>query len=64
MFEALPLKQIKRKILFFKKKTVRAMTGNQWYQTYGNPGPLVSSDPPFKILGILKIGDTYKLSVG
>ncbi len=40
------------------------MTGNRWYQTYGNPGPLASSDPLFKKLGILKIDDIYKLNVG
>ncbi len=52
------------KILLLQKKAVRAMTGNRWYQTYGNPGPLASSDPLFKKLGILKINDIYKLNVG
>ena len=46
------------------KKAVRAMKGNRWYQTYGNPGPLVSSDPLFKNLGILKVEDIYKLNLG
>merc|ERR1712018_287634 len=45
------------KILILQKKAVRAMTGNRWYQTYGNPGPFASSDPLFKKLGILKIHD-------
>ena len=40
------------------------MTGNRWYQTYGNPGPLASSDPLFKNLGILKVEDIYKLNLG
>ena len=52
------------KILVLQKKAVRAMTGNRWYQTHGNPGPLVSSDPLFKNLGILKIEDIYKLNLG
>ena len=52
------------KILTLQKKVVRAMTGNRWYQTYGNPGPLVSSDPLFKNLGILKVEDIYKLNLG
>ena len=52
------------KILILQKKAVRAMTGHRWYQTYGNPGPLTPSDPLFKSLGILKIYDVYKLSVG
>ena len=53
------------KILILQKKAVRAMTGHRWYQTYGNPGPLTPSDDPlFKSLGILKIYDVYKLSVG
>ena len=40
------------------------MTGNKWYQTYGDPGPLSSSDPLFKKLEILKFEDVYKLHVG
>ena len=52
------------KILILQKKAVRAMTGNRWYQTHGNPGPLTPSDPLFKSLGILKVGDIYKLNVG
>ena len=40
------------------------MTGNKWYQTYGEPGPLASSDPLFKKLEILKFRDIYKLHVG
>ena len=53
------------KILILQKKTVRAMTGHRWYQTYGKHGPSwAPSDPLFKSLGILKIYDVYKLSVG
>ena len=52
------------KILILQKKAVRAMSGNRWYQTYGNPGPLTHSNPLFKSLGILKIYDIYKLSIG
>ena len=52
------------KILILQKKAVRAMTGNRWYQTYGDPGPLASSDPLFKKLEILKFQDIYKLHVG
>ena len=32
------------KILILQKKAVRAMTGNRWYQTHGNPGPLASDE--------------------
>ena len=52
------------KYLFFKKKAVRAMAGNRWYQTHGNPVPLASSDHLFKNLGILKVEDIYKLNIG
>ena len=39
------------------------MTGNRWYQTHGEPGPLASSNPLFKHLSILKVEDVYKLNV-
>ena len=39
------------------------MTGNWWYQTHGNPGPLASSDPLFKNLGILKVEDICRLNI-
>ena len=51
------------KVLILQKKAVRAMTGNRWYQTHGEPGPLASSNPLFKHLSILKVEDVYKLNV-
>ena len=51
------------KIFLLQKKAVRAMTGNRWYQKHSEPGPLASSGPLFKTLGILKIKDIYKLNI-
>ena len=59
----LPAKLNWKKYLFFKKKAVRAMTGNRWYQTHSEPGPLAYSNPLFKHLSILKVEDVYKLNV-
>ena len=52
------------KILVLQKKAVRAMTGNRWYQSHNDPGPLASSNPLFKKLSILKVEDIYKLNIG
>ena len=51
------------KILLLQKKAFRAMTGNRWYQKHSEPGPLASSGPLFKTLGILKINDIFKLNI-
>ena len=52
------------KILVLQKKAVRAMTGNRWYHSHIDPGPLASSNPLFKKLSILKVEDIYKLNIG
>ena len=52
------------KLLTLQKRAVRVMTGNSYYREYGDPGPLVSADPLFKQLDILKINDIFKLNVG
>ena len=49
------------KILILQKKAVRILTNNYHFPL--EPGPLVSSNPLFKDLEILKVGDIYKLHV-
>ena len=42
------------------KKVVRILTGNQYFQIYGEPpGPLPSANPLFKELNFLKFQDIY-----
>ena len=49
------------KILTLQKKAVRIMTDNHHFPQV--PGPLVSSNPLFRELEILKVGDVFKLHV-
>ena len=49
------------KILILQKKAVRIMTNNCLFPLL--PGPLVSSNPLFKDLEILKVKDIFKLHV-
>ena len=47
------------KILVLQKKAVRMMTNNDYYPQI--PGLLISTDPIFKELEILKVEDVFKL---
>jgi hypothetical protein len=49
------------KILVLQKKSVRMMTKNDYYPQV--PGPLITTNPIFKELGILKVDDVFKLHV-
>ena len=49
------------KILILQKKAVRIITNNYHFPLL--PGPLVSSNPLFRELEILKVGDAFKLHV-
>ena len=52
------------KFIILQKKAVRIMTGNRYFQIYGeSAGPLPSSDPLFKQLEILKFGDIFKINL-
>ena len=52
------------KINVLLKKAVRIMTGNQYFQIYGEPaGPLPSAEPLFKELNILKLQDAFDLNI-
>ena len=52
------------KIKVLQNKAVRILTGNQYFQIYGQPpGPLPSSEPLFKKLEILKFVDIFKLNI-
>ena len=52
------------KILVLQKKAVRIMSGNQYFQIYGEPAvPLPASEPLFKKLKILKISDVFILNI-
>ena len=49
------------KILVLQKKAVRMMTNNDYYPQV--PGPLVSTNPIFRELEILKVDDVFRLHV-
>ena len=52
------------KLLILQKKAVRILTGNQYFQIYGEvAGPLPPSQPLFSKLGILKFDDIFHLSM-
>ena len=52
------------KLLILQKKAVRILTGNKYFQIYGEPStPLPSSEPLFKTLEILKFEDIFKMSI-
>ena len=51
-------------LLILQKKAVRILTGNTYFQIYGETaGPLPASDPLFFKLGFLKFDDIYKLNI-
>ena len=53
-----------KKINVLQKKAIRILTGNQYFQIYGEEaGPLPASEPLFKSLGILKFKDIYELNI-
>ena len=52
------------KINILQKKAVRIITGNQYFQIYGEtPGPLPSAEPLFKELKFLDFQDIYKFNI-
>ena len=52
------------KLVILQNKAVRILSGNQYFQIYGQePGPLPSSEPLYKKLEILKIKDIFELSI-
>ena len=52
------------KINVLIKKAARIMTGNQYFQIYGEPaGPLPSAEPLYKELNILKFQDVFDLNI-
>ena len=53
------------KILILQKKAVRILTGNKYFQIYGEEAAaLPRSEPLFKTLEILKFEDIFKVSIG
>ena len=53
------------KLLILQKKAVRILTGNKYFQVYGEEAtPLPHSEPLFKTLEILKFHDIYKINIG
>ena len=53
-----------RKILILQKKTVRILTGNRYFQIYGEQAaPLPRAEPLFKTLEILKFDDIFKTCI-
>ena len=52
------------KILILQKKGVRILTGNKYFQIYGEEAaPLPRSEPLFKTLEILKFDDIFKANI-
>ena len=52
------------KLHILQKKAVRILTGNQYFQIYGEPaGPLPSSGPLFIRLGFLKFDEIFKFTI-
>ena len=52
------------RLMVLQKKAVRILAGKQYFQIHGEPhGPLPSTDPLFKSLGLLKLNDLFKLSI-
>ena len=52
------------KLLILQKKAVRILTGNQYFQIFGEPaGPLPSSEPLFIRLGFLKFDEIFKFTI-
>ena len=52
------------KIVVLLKKAARIMTGNQYFQIYGEPaGPLPHAEPLYKELGILNFQDIFDLNI-
>ena len=52
------------RILILQKKAVRILSGNQYFQIYGEPaGPLPHAEPFFKKLEILKFQDIFEFSI-
>ena len=52
------------KILILQKKAVRILTGNKYFQIYGeDAAPLPRSEPLFKTLEILKFEDIFKINI-
>ena len=52
------------KLLILQKKAVRILTGNRYYQVYGDqPGPLPASNPLFVQLRFLKVIDIYRINI-
>ena len=52
------------KLLILQKKAVRILTGNKYFQIYGEPStPLPTAEPLFKTLEILKFDDIFKFSI-
>ena len=52
------------RILILQKKAVRILSGNQYFQIYGEPaGPLPHAEPYFKKLEILKFQDIFEFNI-
>ena len=52
------------KLVVLQKKAIRIISGNQYFQLYGEPaGPLPATNPLFRSLHILKFHDLFKFSI-
>ena len=53
-----------KRLHILQNKAVRILTGNQYFQIFGEPpGPLPSSSPLYKELKFLKFNDLFRMSV-
>ena len=51
------------RLVVLQKKAIRILSGKQYFQVYGEPGSLPSTEPLFKNLGLLKLNDIFNLSI-
>ena len=52
------------KLIVLQKKAIRILSGKRYFQIHGESyGPLPTTDPLFKELGLLKLSDIFRLSL-
>ena len=50
-------------LIVLQKKAVRILANQQYFQIYGDPGPLPTTNPLFKNLNLLKLNDIFNLNI-
>ena len=50
-------------LIVSQKKAVRILVNQQYFQIYGDPGPLPITNPLFKNLNLLKLNDVFNFNI-